>query len=70
MSGIETADMNPHTLDQGQLRLTTDSKSVEDLPSLLHTWPSRPPLLTTVDQPSVLQECIANGIRRTSNFMT
>jgi hypothetical protein len=34
MSGIETADMNPHTLDQGQLRLTTDSKSVEDLPSL------------------------------------
>jgi hypothetical protein len=35
MSGIETADMRPpHTLDQGQL--TTDSESVEDLPSHWH----------------------------------
>jgi hypothetical protein len=32
MSGIKTADMRPHTLDQGQL--TTDSESVEELPSL------------------------------------
>jgi hypothetical protein len=57
MSGVETAEYDRiHTLDQGQLRLTTDSKSVEDLPSLPHTWPSKSPLLTTVDQPSVLQE--------------
>jgi len=55
MSGIEAADMRPHTLDQGQI--TTDSESVEDLPSLpSHTWPSKSPLPTIVDQHSVLQE--------------
>jgi hypothetical protein len=71
MSGIETADMrSSHTLDQGQL--TTDSESVEELPSL----PSYLALQVSASyySRSTLRapraQYNANQIRRTAYLMT
>ena len=44
MNGIETADIRPQRLDQGQV--ITDSESVEERPSRLTAWPSMSPLPT------------------------
>ena len=58
MNGIETAELRPRTVDEGQV--TTDSASVlEDLPSLSSRLALEPSSLRALlDQPSVLQEHI------------
>jgi hypothetical protein len=54
MSGTETADIRPQALDQG--RLSSDSESVEDLPSLLSHVALQVPRFLLDQSSSVLQE--------------
>jgi hypothetical protein len=56
MSGIETVDMRPHTLDQGQL--TIDFESREE--------PSKSPLSTRSTLRARRAQYNANRIRRTT----